>query len=120
MSYKDRKNKNRKSRTGRSPFPGGFDESASLSREKQKARDLRKTAWWKKKISTGICYYCHKKFSPSELTMDHKIPLARGGRSEKINIVTACKDCNNKKKYLLPTEWEVYMESLKDPGVEGE
>ncbi len=50
---------------------------------------------------------------PRELTMDHKIPLGRGGTSEKINIVAACKECNNKKKNLLPTEWDEYMKTLK-------
>jgi len=90
-----------------------MDSSKAISREKQKARQLRNSPWWKKKIELGICYYCGKKFSPSELTMDHKIPLSRGGMSEKINIVPACKECNNKKKYLLPTEWSEYMENLE-------
>ncbi|MBI4709719.1 MAG: hypothetical protein HY759_01220 [Nitrospirae bacterium] len=32
-----------------------------ISREKQKARDLRKTRWWKRKCSGGRCYYCGSK-----------------------------------------------------------
>ena len=87
--------------------------SVHISREKQKARELRHSPWWKKKISEGVCYYCGRKFPPAELTMDHKIPLSRGGFSEKINIVPCCKECNNKKTYLLPTEWEEYMNELK-------
>ena len=89
----------------------GFDEV--ISREKRKARDLRHSPWWRKRIAPGICYYCGGKFNPNELTMDHKIPLTRGGLSEKINIVPACKECNNKKSYLLPTEWDEYLESIK-------
>jgi 5-methylcytosine-specific restriction protein A len=27
--------------------------------------------------------------------------------------VPACKDCNNKKKYLLPIEWEEYLKTLE-------
>jgi len=81
--------------------------------QKQKARDLRKSSWWRKKISTGKCYYCQLTFKPSELTMDHLIPLSRGGLSEKINLVPCCKECNNKKKYLLPVEWEEYLNQLK-------
>ncbi len=38
--------------------------------------------------------------------MDHLVPLVRGGKSSKGNLVPACKDCNNKKKYALPWEWE--------------
>ncbi|MBN1499635.1 MAG: HNH endonuclease [Spirochaetes bacterium] len=93
----------------------GFSDStgSTFAVEKQKARDLRNSSWWKKKISEGKCYYCGKNFHPSELTMDHKIPLARGGKSERINLVAACKECNNKKKYLLPVEWEEYLENIK-------
>ena len=116
MAYHDRKI-DRKQKRGRKSiqpeFIGEFCSDADISGEKQKARDLRASAWWKKKIASGICYYCGRKFPPSELTMDHKIPLTRGGRSEKINIVPACKECNNRKKYLLPTEWEEYMDNIK-------
>jgi len=44
--------------------------------------------------------------------MDHVLPLSRGGKSRKGNIVPACKECNNNKKYLLPIEWEEYLETL--------
>ena len=36
--------------------------------------------------------------------MDHKIPLARGGRSVKSNVVVACKSCNTKKKAKTPVD----------------
>lgn len=55
-------------------------------------------------LDKGICHYCGKKFKPEELSMDHVVPVARGGRSNKGNIVPCCKDCNNKKKYLTPVE----------------
>jgi 5-methylcytosine-specific restriction protein A len=80
--------------------------------EKRKARSLRNTSWWRRKIATGICHYCGRKFKPQELTMDHKIPLSRGGTSERFNIVPACKECNTKKKYLLPPEWDEYIQRL--------
>lgn len=85
---------------------------ADITREKQKARTLKHSPWWKKKISSGVCHYCRRTFNPSELTMDHIIPLSRGGKSERINIVAACKDCNNRKKYLLPVEWEEYLQNI--------
>jgi len=44
--------------------------------------------------------------------MDHIVPLIRGGKSVKSNIVTACKACNSQKKHLLPIEWEAYLNSL--------
>ncbi len=85
-----------------------------IKKEKAKARELRESQWWKRKRSTGICYYCGRKFRPAELTMDHLVPLVRGGRSVQGNLVPACKECNNKKKYLLPMEWEQYLESLNE------
>ncbi len=84
-----------------------------IKREKARARALRKTPWWRRKIQQGRCYYCGRRFKPSELTMDHLIPLVRGGRSEKPNLVPACKECNTKKKYLLPIEWEEYLKGLE-------
>ena len=89
----------------------GIDE-AEIRREKDKARKLRKSRWWQQKLAIGVCYYCGRLLEPKDLTMDHIIPLARGGRSTKENLVACCKDCNNKKKTLLPIEWEEYMESL--------
>ena len=69
-----------------------------LKREREKARELRKTPWWEQKINQGLCYYCNGKFGREHLTMDHKVPLARGGRSSKNNIVVCCKNCNTSKK----------------------
>jgi hypothetical protein len=33
-----------------------------ISREKSKARELRKSQWWKNEISLGICHNCGLKF----------------------------------------------------------
>ena len=89
-----------------------FIDERSLKKEKQKARVLRNSQWWKRKRSSGLCYYCNTKFPPKALTMDHVIPIARGGKTEKSNVVPCCKECNTKKKQLLPTEWQEYMNSL--------
>ena len=85
-----------------------------IKREKEKARRLRRTHWWDKKIQKGICYYCHREVGRKQLTMDHVVPLSRGGNSSKGNIVPSCKECNNKKKYLLPVEWEEYLKILSE------
>ena len=85
-----------------------------INREKEKARRLRESAWWKRKIEKGICHYCHRKVGRAVLTMDHVVPLSRGGKSSKGNIVPSCKECNNKKKYLLPIEWDEYLQSLSE------
>ncbi len=86
-----------------------------LRKEKEKARELRGTQWWKRQVAKRICHYCHRKTSPAELTMDHIVPLIRGGKSTRGNTVPACRECNSRKKYLLPIEWEQYVRDiLKD------
>jgi 5-methylcytosine-specific restriction enzyme A len=75
-----------------------------LSKEKAKARELRKSQWWKRELAKGACHYCEGKFTAENLTMDHVVPLARGGRSTRGNVVVSCKVCNNKKRWLTPAE----------------
>lgn len=83
-----------------------------LQREKNKARELRQTQWWKNKRGENRCYYCQGKFAGKELTMDHVLPLARGGKSVKSNVVPACKSCNTLKHSMLPWEWEEHLRKL--------
>ena len=88
-------------------------DEALIRVERSKARALRKSRWWQQKTSTGTCWYCGQKVGYHNLTMDHVIPLARGGRSTKDNLVPSCKECNTKKKSSLPVEWEEYMDELQ-------
>ena len=75
-----------------------------IRRERQKARELRQSPWWKRKRAAGICRHCGGKFEPAELTMDHLVPIIRGGKSTKGNLVPSCKRCNAARKYDLPFE----------------
>lgn len=84
-----------------------------IAREKGKARALRRTQWWKNRCAPGQCHYCGGRFPPRELTMDHLVPLVRGGVTTKSNVVPCCKECNSKKRYLLPLEWEEYLARLR-------
>lgn len=83
-----------------------------IKKEKLKAQELRKTQWWKRKRAEGACYFCGKKVPAKELTMEHVVPIIRGGTTSKGNVVPACKECNSKKKYLLPIEWDEYLQKL--------
>ncbi len=94
------------------PFAYNLDE-ADLKRERSKAREMRQSQWWKRKCAKGLCHYCGRQIPPKALTMDHIVPIARGGRSTKGNVVPACKECNNAKKQLLPMEWEQYLNQYK-------
>lgn len=61
------------------------------------------------------CQYCAKSFYCKDLTLDHVIPKSRNGRKTFLNIVTACLDCNSKKKDRTPAE--ANMPLLKPPSV---
>jgi 5-methylcytosine-specific restriction protein A len=92
---------------------GFFPEDDDLKRERRKARELRQSQWWKRRLAKGLCHYCGRAVAPAELTMDHIVPIARGGRSTKGNVVPACKECNNRKQLLLPMEWDAYLHALR-------
>ena len=79
---------------------------AALQREKARARELRQSAWWRRRIAPGLCHYCGRQVGVKSLTMDHVIPLIRGGRSVRGNMVPACRDCNARKQSRLPWEWD--------------
>jgi len=75
-----------------------------IRRERHKARELRQSQWWKRKRAAGICHHCGGKFAPAELTMDHLVPIIRGGKSTKGNLVPSCKQCNSARQHRLPFE----------------
>lgn len=79
-------------------------DPAHVKRERAKAKELRKSEWWKQERAKGLCHYCGEQFLPEELTMDHILPVVRGGKSIKSNCVPCCKECNSDKKFLTPAE----------------
>ena len=79
-------------------------DEAHRKRERAKAKELRKSPWWKRQLAKGFCHYCEARFSSAELTMDHIVPVARGGKTTKGNVVAACKTCNSKKAYHTPVD----------------
>ena len=89
----------------------------TLRREKARARELRQTAWWRRRVAPGLCHYCRRAVGAKALTLDHVVPLVRGGRSIRANMVPACKDCNTRKQSLLVWEWRAYLDTL-DPSAD--
>jgi len=86
-------------------------DRSHIKKEKTKAVELKKTSWWKDKLEEGICYYCGKKFPKEELTMDHLVPVARGGKSTKGNVVVCCFACNQSKGLSTPVD--IIFDKLK-------
>lgn len=50
------------------------------------------------------CQYCGHKFPSAELSLDHVVPLSRGGMSSWENVVCACLACNVRKGNRTPHE----------------
>ena len=81
-----------------------FTDPKRVKKEREKAQKLRKSQWWLNLLNQGLCHYCGRKFPARELTMDHVVPIARGGTSTQGNIVPACRECNRDKKLETPAE----------------
>lgn len=63
-----------------------------------------------KKYGTLTCYLCLKQISFGQDSLEHKIPLSRGGTNEYNNLAIACLSCNHKKH--TKTEEEYRKEKL--------
>lgn len=56
------------------------------------------------------CKYCDKPFSDDlPPTVDHVLPLSKGGHHTAINIVAACKPCNSQKQARIPEQLELFQ-----------
>lgn len=71
------------------------------------------------RLSNGKCYHCgaalkwgplarmsaNYRKDPQWFTVDHLVPVSRGGKTEPGNIVASCLRCNSEKGKLLVSEW---------------
>lgn len=79
----------------------GLDEYQSHTTvRRQIPTRLREEIWFDSK---GICLYCGTAMvrlaanSPDQFTIDHVIPLARGGDNQRSNLAPSCRSCNSRK-----------------------
>lgn len=70
----------------------------------------RKNLW---KRDEYKCQYCGKKPDSKDLTIDHVVPVSRGGATTWKNCVLACMKCNRKKADQTPSEAKMTL--LRDP-----
>lgn len=69
--------------------------------------------------SKGVCSHCGKLLDVETMTVDHVIPLSKGGTNELKNLVALCNDCNQSKNnyvvdpedYFKHLDW-VYLKDL--------
>lgn len=63
------------------------------------------------KLLTQNCFYCG---STEKITIDHVVPIFRGGQHKIGNLVPACKSCNSSKGSKLFTEWKAFQSKKKE------
>jgi 5-methylcytosine-specific restriction endonuclease McrA len=51
-----------------------------------------------------ICYRCERVCTPANITLDHVVPLTRGGSHTADNLRVCCRSCNSRKGRHLLTE----------------
>ncbi|MGB2985410.1 MAG: HNH endonuclease [Phycisphaerae bacterium] len=57
----------------------------------------------------NTCQYCGKRFSSSELSLDHVIPRFQGGSTTWDNVVCACLRCNVRKGGRTPAQAGLHL-----------
>ncbi len=57
----------------------------------------------------STCQYCGKRFSSSELSLDHITPRSMGGTTTWTNLVCACVKCNVKKGGRTPEQANLHL-----------
>lgn len=57
--------------------------------------DRLKSAW--KLCADWRCHYCQRPAKPKDRTVDHVVPVSRGGKHRPDNLRPACRSCNSRK-----------------------
>jgi 5-methylcytosine-specific restriction endonuclease McrA len=65
------------------------------------------------KLYSSACFYCG---SLNKITIDHVIPISRGGTHGIGNLVAACAFCNGSKSTKFLIEWKRDLTFLKKDG----
>lgn len=92
----------------------------NVARKKSRRPSSMKTTMldlWRK--AEGACHYCRRAtLRPTKLprphsdlkaTIDHVVPLSKGGAVRGDNVVLACALCNNLKADMMPEDWAAFM-----------
>lgn len=82
--------------------PRGLSRHARLVLHQQHKRQVKRVTF---RDCGRRCVYCGTALGLENATLDHVIPLSRGGSHHLGNLVAACQPCNQRKGSLLPTEF---------------
>jgi HNH endonuclease len=68
--------------------------------------------WIVERAISDRCLYCRRLLTPKNFTIDHRIPIARGGSFYLDNLALCCKPCNYQKGALRADEFVELLEFL--------
>lgn len=110
-AIENRETSNRRKRLWAQDNPNVTQAKDAARRQREKgAKRYLVLAKEIKRLRQGPCFYCGSK--KAMITIDHVIPLARGGSHSIGNLVGACKSCNSSKGAKTITEWKKVRRSL--------
>jgi len=66
--------------------------------------------------ATKVCPYCCRALAPREKTLDHIIPVSRGGSHSLGNVRVCCRSCNSSKRDRTLLEWASSKSAPRPPG----
>ena len=87
--------------------------SPSLSSRKTSSFRKKIEKYKKTKQQSGvlICQYCGE--NKKNMTVDHIIPLSRGGEHKESNFIISCSACNRNKNTMTEKEYKEYLKRMK-------
>lgn len=72
------------------------------------------------KRQNGLCAYCGRHRNRKYMTVDHIIPLSKGGSDSVDNLQCTCKLCNNLKSDMLPHEFTEFVRCILENSIKVE
>lgn len=63
--------------------------------------------------SGGNCYYCKASVGFAHLTIEHILPISKGGTNEECNLAAACEQCNSSKRDRSLLDWQRRIEAKR-------
>lgn len=60
----------------------------------------------------GKCAYCGQHRNHKYMSIDHIIPLSKGGTNDVGNLQCVCKKCNGLKEDMLPHEFTMFIRGM--------
>lgn len=69
-----------------------------------------------KKSHEHTCVYCGKQIidKKNDLTVDHILPVSRGGKTEESNLAICCSKCNKDKSDMTKEEYNDYLHKVEE------